>query len=105
MSKIEVVLTAVLHTDNGILQPGETASLEEKQAKRLAALGMVQLPKKTAKSGNGRKAKSSGKAPPKQEDGGEGQDATPGKTPVNQEDGGKGQDATHDPDSKEETEK
>jgi hypothetical protein len=44
MSKIDVTLTAVLHTDKGVLQPGETASMEEKQAKKLAALGMVKLP-------------------------------------------------------------
>ena len=51
MSKIDVILTAVLHTDKGALQPGETASLEERQAKRLAALGMVKLPGKAAKNG------------------------------------------------------
>ena len=51
MSKIEVTLTAVLHTDKGMLQPGESVSLDEAQARRLAALGMVKLPMKNGKQG------------------------------------------------------
>jgi hypothetical protein len=55
MAKIDVELTAVMHTDKGLLQPGETVSMEEGRAGKLAALGMVKLPvkaeRKRAKNG------------------------------------------------------
>jgi hypothetical protein len=48
MAKINVVLTAVLDNGKEQLVPGETVSMEEARAQKLAALGMVTLPKKAA---------------------------------------------------------
>ena len=73
MAKINVILKAVLHTGTDVREPGETVQMEASQAKKLAALGMVELPEKAAPAktqtpppGGG---KGGGKTPPS---GGEG---------------------------------
>jgi len=48
MAKINVILKAVLDTGKEQRQPGETVQMEADQAKKLAALGMVELPLKAA---------------------------------------------------------
>jgi hypothetical protein len=70
MPKITVVLTAVMNDDKTIRQPGESLALEESQAVRLAALGMVRLPKK-ARAKNDSKASAKDQIPPPKEPDGE----------------------------------
>jgi hypothetical protein len=69
-----VTLTAVLDDGKTALQPGETVSMEEGQAKKLAALGMVKLPK-AAKAKNGKSSGKKALSPP--DEAGE-QDDAPG---------------------------
>ena len=45
MANINVVLLAVLDNGKEQRRPGESVSMEINQAKKLAALGMVKLPK------------------------------------------------------------
>jgi hypothetical protein len=59
MSKTTVTLTAVLNDGKTVRQPGEKVSMEEGQAKKLAALGMVTLPK----AANAKNGKVSGRQP------------------------------------------
>jgi hypothetical protein len=76
MSKINVVLTAVMYTDKGELQPGETVSMEEGEARKLAALGMVKLPE-SRKHGTARNgAKTAKEKSPEGETGDSGQTAS-----------------------------
>lgn len=63
MSKITVILTSAYDDGKTVKGPGDTVSMEERQAKKLATLGMVQIPApetddvKTAKQAKGKKAK------------------------------------------------
>lgn len=50
MAKITVTLTSQYDDGKAVKEPGETISIEEKQAKQLAALGMVTLPVKETKA-------------------------------------------------------
>jgi hypothetical protein len=61
MSKIEVILTAVLNDGKNSLQPGDTVSMEREKAERLAALGMVKLPKAARNDKPGKLGKKNGK--------------------------------------------
>jgi len=66
MKKIDVVLLAVLDDGKEQKEPGETVSMDEEQARQLAALGMVQLPQEEAPSKASKKAgkKNGAKTPP-----------------------------------------
>lgn len=74
MTKITVTLTAVMNDGKVVRQPGERVSLEEKQAMKLASLGMVKLPKAVVKAAappakNGKAAKQTPPPPPPDDDG------------------------------------
>jgi hypothetical protein len=74
MAKIDVTLAAALNNGKEVLRPGETVSMDETQAVKLAALGMVKLPgkaKRNGKSGVGRKAAKPAVNPEKALDAGE----------------------------------
>ena len=64
MSKINVTLTATLDNGKETLQPGDSVSLEEKEARRLASLGMVRLPKAATKAARGKSGKKTAPPPP-----------------------------------------
>jgi hypothetical protein len=71
--KIDVILTAVLNDGQTVKQPGETVSMDEKQARKLAALGMVKLqvpekPVKKAKNGGSKSVPPRGTVPPPDDD-------------------------------------
>ena len=59
MAKVNVVLACVLDDGQTRREPGESVSMEEGQARKLAALGMVELPKAAA-SAKGKAAKNGG---------------------------------------------
>lgn len=61
MAKITVTLTAQYDDGKTTKEPGDTISIEEKQAVQLAALGMVVLPVKETKQPKSKSAK--GEAP------------------------------------------
>ncbi|MDR2891605.1 MAG: hypothetical protein LBV80_00740 [Deltaproteobacteria bacterium] len=61
MTKITVILTAVMQDGKTEQQPGDEVLMEEARAKKLASLGMVTLPQKVAKAQN-KAAKAQGKA-------------------------------------------
>jgi hypothetical protein len=57
MAKIKVILNAALHDGKGVKQPGETVSMEQSRAERMARLGMVKLPKEAKKNGGAQPGK------------------------------------------------
>jgi hypothetical protein len=70
MKKIDVVLLAVLDNGKEQIEPGETVSMDEGEARQLATLGMVQLPSEAAPAkGKKKPAKKTGG-----DDGGQGAD-------------------------------
>lgn len=86
MPKITVVLTAVMNDGKTIRQPGESLALEETQARRLAALGMVRLLKAARVAKNGKE--SAGKrTPPPPLDADDGFDPDDGGTDKDDADG------------------
>lgn len=75
MAKITVTLTAQYDDGKTVKEPGDTISIEEKQAKQLAALGMVKLSEdddasatKPAKKGKGKNAQTAPPADPGDDD-------------------------------------
>jgi len=74
MTKIQVTLKAVLDDGTKRYEPGGNVSMDEAQAKKLAGLGMVELPQAVVVCGRSTLADSDGRA------GGAPGEKKPGKT-------------------------